>query len=48
MELDSMINYHYPDWNIPRSYPEGKVNKLKQYLESGNTFFLGQPSKEVD
>ena len=39
MELDSMINYHYPDWNIPRSYPEERVNRLKQHLESGNTFF---------
>lgn len=39
MELDLMINYHYPDWEIPRSYPIESVNRLKQHIESGNTFF---------
>lgn len=41
MELDCMITYHYPDWKIPRSYPEQKVAELEQHLQSGNTFFWG-------
>ena len=41
MELDLMITYHYPEWSIPRSYPEGSVERLKDHLQSGNTFFWG-------
>lgn len=41
MELDLMITYHYPDWKIPRSYPEGSVERLESHLESGNTHFWG-------
>lgn len=41
MELDLMITYHYPEWAIPRSYPEGSVERLKSHIESGNTFFWG-------
>ena len=40
-ELDVMIKYHYPDKNIPRSYPEARVEKLKDYLAGGSTFFWG-------
>ena len=38
MELELMIKYHYPDKEIPRSYPEQRVNSLQSYLESGSTF----------
>jgi len=38
MELELMIKYHFPDWKIPRSYPEERVNKLKDYLADGLTF----------
>jgi GNAT superfamily N-acetyltransferase len=41
MEMDLMITYHYPDWNIPRSYVEKHVDALEQYIDSGNTFFWG-------
>lgn len=41
MELDLMTTYHYPDWNIPRSYPESSVERLQFHLESGNTHFWG-------
>lgn len=41
MELKLMIDYHYPDWNIPRSYPESRVNGLKEHLADGDTFFWG-------
>lgn len=41
MELDEMINFHYPDWKISRSYPEQKVKELKEHLSNGNTFFWG-------
>lgn len=40
-ELEVMVKYHYPDKSIPREYPESRVNNLKEYLESGNTFFWG-------
>ena len=41
MELEEMIKYHYPDWDIPRSYPEQKVAELEQHLANGNTYFWG-------
>lgn len=41
MELDLMITYHYPNWDIPRSYPELSVERLKSHLESSNTYFWG-------
>lgn len=41
MELTEMIDYHYPDWDIPRSYPEQKVAELQQHLADGNTYFWG-------
>lgn len=41
MELEEMITYHYPDWDIPRSYPEQKVAELQQHLADGNTYFWG-------
>ena len=40
-ELEVMVKYHYPDKCIPREYPESRVNNLKDYLDSGNTFFWG-------
>ena len=40
-ELEVMVKYHYPDKSIPREYPESRVNNLKDYIESGNTFFWG-------
>lgn len=40
-EIEVMIKYHYPDRFIDRSYPESRVNNLKDYIESGNTFFWG-------
>lgn len=47
LELDLMITYHYPDWDIPRSYPEQKVEELKQYLANGNTYFWGAVSGDI-
>lgn len=44
MELELMIKYHYPDRIIPRTYPEKRVANLKEYLESGNTFFWAATS----
>lgn len=41
MELDEMIQFHYPDRKIPRSYPEQKVTELEQHLANGNTYFWG-------
>ncbi|MBR8806261.1 GNAT family N-acetyltransferase [Porphyromonas levii] len=41
MERDLMITYHYPDWDIPWSFVESKVNELEIHLTSGNTFFWG-------
>lgn len=41
MELEEMKVYHYPDWDIPRSYPEQKVAELRQHLADGNTYFWG-------
>lgn len=41
MELDLMITYHYPDWDIPRSYVKTHVDSLKQYIANGNTYFWG-------
>ena len=38
MELELMIRYHYPDKQIPRSYPEQRVNNLESYLKNGSTF----------
>ena len=38
MELELMIRYHYPDKQIPRSYPEQRVNSLESYLKNGSTF----------
>lgn len=40
-ELEVMTKYHYPDKIIPREYPASRVENLKEYLESGNTFFWG-------
>lgn len=47
LELELMIQYHYPDWDIPRSYPEQKVKELEQHLKDGNTFFWGVVSQGV-
>lgn len=47
MELELMIRYHYPDWDIPRSYPEQKVCELEQHLKDGNTFFWGAVSRNI-
>lgn len=41
LELILMVMYHYPDWDIPRSFPEQKVKQLEQHLSKGNTFFWG-------
>lgn len=41
MELDLMITYHNPDWDIPRAYVEEHVDALEHYIASGNTFFWG-------
>lgn len=38
MEQELMIRYHYPDKQIPRSYPEQRVNNLESYLKNGSTF----------
>lgn len=38
MELVLMIKYHYPNRDIPRSYPESRVNSLQEYLKDGSTF----------
>ena len=38
MELELMIRYHYPDKQIPRTYPEQRVNNLESYLKNGSTF----------
>jgi dTDP-4-amino-4,6-dideoxygalactose transaminase len=40
-ELEVMVKYHYPDKIINRDYPASRVENLKSYLESGNTFFWG-------
>ncbi|WP_165157805.1 GNAT family N-acetyltransferase [Parabacteroides sp. ZJ-118] len=40
-ELEVMVKYHYPDKKISRDYPASRVENLKSYLESGNTFFWG-------
>lgn len=40
-ELEVMIKYHYPEKDIPRTYPEEKVNSLKSYLSTNQTFFMG-------
>ena len=45
LELELMIQYHYPDWDIPRSYPELKVCELEQHIKNGNTFFWGAVSR---
>lgn len=48
MECELMHVYHYPDRVIPRSYAEGAVNRLKDHLASGNTFFWGvEDGKEL-
>lgn len=41
LEFELMIKYHYPDWDIPRAYPEERVEALKEHMEKGNTFFWG-------
>lgn len=41
MELEEMIVFHYPEMDIPRSYPEQKVAELQQHLANGNTYFWG-------
>lgn len=41
MEHELMIRYHYPDWDIPRSYPKSRVDNLETHLNSGNTHFWG-------
>lgn len=41
MELEAMTVYHYPERDIPRSYPEQKVAELRQHLADGNTYFWG-------
>jgi len=38
MELELMVKYHYPDKVIPKSYPESRVNSLREYLQNGSTF----------
>ena len=40
-ELEVMVKYHYPDKVISRDYPASRVEYLKDYLDSGNTFFWG-------
>lgn len=47
LELVCMTTYHYPDWNIPRLYPEKKVAELEQHLANGNTFFWGATSGDT-
>lgn len=47
LELELMIRYHYPEWEIPRSYPEDRVEALKNHLENGNTFFWGITKGDV-
>ena len=47
MELKLMVDYHYPDWNIPRTYPESRVNGLKDHLADGDTFFWGVVNGDV-
>lgn len=41
LEYDVMKTWHYPDRDIPRSYPEQKVAELRQHLADGNTYFWG-------
>ena len=38
MEYELMVKYHYPERNIPRSYPEKRVANLENAIDSGNTF----------
>lgn len=45
-ELEVMVKYHYPDKKISRDYPASRVENLKEYLESGNTFFWGAIENE--
>lgn len=40
-EQEVVIKHHYPDRKIPRSFSEVRVDNLKNYLSSGNTFFWG-------
>lgn len=41
LEYELITKYHYPDWDIPRSYPESRVLALKEHLKTGNTYFYG-------
>ena len=47
LELELMTVYHYPDWDIPRTYPEQKVQELEKHLQDGNTFFWGAVCGEI-
>jgi len=38
MELDLMIRFHYPDKVISRTYPEIRVERLKDFLKDGSTY----------
>ena len=40
-ENETVIKYHYPDKIISKSYFDERIEKLKNYLNFGNTFFLG-------
>lgn len=44
-EQEVIIKYHYPDKNIPRSFSEERVYRLKEYLSTGETFFWGAIEK---
>lgn len=39
MEYDSMVTWHYPDWDLPRRFTEEKITGLQQHLANGNTWF---------
>ena len=41
MEYDSMVTWHYPDWDLPRGFTEEKITGLQQHLANGNTWFWG-------
>ena len=41
MEYDSMVTWHYPDWDLPRRFTEEKITGLQQHLANGNTWFWG-------
>lgn len=41
LEQTLMIKYHYPDRYDGKEYCQNKVDKLKEYLHTGNTYFWG-------